>query len=480
MVALYIFVVTLATYLAQISLARSQTNDSIWQPVAKNVWQQKICGVIDGFQEKLFNTCVWGKNCGGGCAPYQDNGIADPGDDELDAACLEHDMCLCKARSTDARRACDRELVRTASKLAEDLDKCGDLNKVNPFCWNDEIVCTAVNIAIAMDIVGSGDEINYSCVLHQGERDEYGYEDEQKMEKEKGAISPTADASSIDAAPEALEKFNFEMDWNPSSCYQDSSCSNTKTVRAFTINQMTSKLENRDQKNSRCWKADSPEAKSLDVREEVSTGTLRALECIFENSAGSNNDLWKEVYVRVGSCSGLSPKEYFDTMVNLYTNIGLNTIANEFGISKENNIIDRDRFLDFVSEKVGKKAWIECNPDTRILEVVLVCVNPSPPFNIIDCTMDRKDPTSSNGIPCRGDLMLPMDTGLQARDACIPYVYPNDTMSDMSDMSETYKVSSEMIQENASRSPSSAPSSSAVGVAATLLHTVGIAMGLMM
>lgn len=90
-----------------------------------------------------------------GCAPYQDNGIADPGDDELDAACLEHDMCLCKARSTDARRACDRELVRTASKLAEDLDKCGDLNKVNPFCWNDEIVCTAVNIAIAMDIVGS-------------------------------------------------------------------------------------------------------------------------------------------------------------------------------------------------------------------------------------------------------------------------------------------------------------------------------------
>ena len=145
-----------------------------------------------------MKTCVWGKNCGASCAPYQNYGIADPGDDELDAACLEHDICLCKARSVDARRACDQGLYRAASNLADELDECGGWNKVNPFCWNDEIVCTAASIAKAMSAVGSGDTINYECVLHQEDGgdddeydpdddeyvDEYEYDDEYEYEKE--------------------------------------------------------------------------------------------------------------------------------------------------------------------------------------------------------------------------------------------------------------------------------------------------------
>lgn len=444
----------IGTCFTQGSVARHQTNDSIWTPVTKNIFQQGICAVIDGIEEKFFQTCVWGKNCGGSCAPYQDYGIADPGDDELDAACLQHDICLCKARTMDARRACDRELSGTASRLAEELDECTGWNKVNPLCWNDEIVCSAFNIAFAMDTVGSPDEINYSCVLHQQDDKEYEYAEEEEYEDaeeeeyeyaEEGeyegiityeyeeedikdeVISTTVNPSSTEA--EALEKFNFEMDWNPSSCYKDSSCSNAKVVQAFTISEMTSRLENRDEKNSRCWKADSPEAKSLDVATEVSSGTRRALGCIFENAAGSNNDLWKDIYIRVGSCSGLSPKEYFETMVKLYSSIGLNNITNEFGVSKESNTVDRDSFMDYVSKKVGKKTWIECDPDTRILRVVLVCVRPSPPFDIIDCTMDRDDPSSSNGIPCKGELQLPMDVGSTARDECIPYMYQKDSTS---------------------------------------------------
>lgn len=244
-------------------------------------------------------------------------------------------------------------------------------------------------------------------------------------------IKPT-----VEATEQKLEKFNFEMDWNPSSCYQDSSCSKDKIIDAFTISEMTSKLVDRDEKNGRCWNADSSEAKTLTVTEELSRGTVKSLECIFQNAAGENKDLWRDMYVRVGSCSGLSPKQYFEIVVKLYATVGLNEIAKDFGVSKQNDVVDRDTFLDYISSRVGKKAWIECDPDTRILRVVLVCVRASPPFDIIDCTMDRNDPTSTNGIPCKGDLVLPMDATKKVREECKPYLYPEINASQSQSVSQ--------------------------------------------
>ena len=217
------------------------------------------------------------------------------------------------------------------------------------------------------------------------------------------------------------------MDWNPSSCYKDSVCSDDRVLNAFTVSEINPKLIDRDKKNDRCWDKSSYEATSLVVGNEVSRGTLEALKCIYQNSAGDNEDLWRTLYVGRGSCSGMSVSDYFDLIVKLYTSLNVNKIAYDFGIHNGTALtkteVDRDEFLDYINAESGKKAWIECDPDEKILKHVLFCTEPYPPYNVIDCTMDRNDPTSTNGIPCDGTLRLPMNSnGGYVSETCQPYL----------------------------------------------------------
>ena len=237
-----------------------------------------------------------------------------------------------------------------------------------------------------------------------------------------------------------LEKFNLEMDWNPSSCLKGS-CIDDKVVNAFTISEMTAKLQQRNETNPRCWDKKSNQAKTLVVSREVSKDTLNSLKCVLQNSAGSDEELWKDLYVNVGSCTGLSPEDYFSTMTKLYNSISLNTIAGDYGLSEEeirknlyySRTVDRDFFLDHISSEMGKKAWIECDPDTGTLLKVLACVEPVPPYKIIDCTMDRNDPTSTNGPPCKGELSVPIRVNASSiSKACSPYFNGDIKMADES------------------------------------------------
>lgn len=159
---------------------------------------------------------------------------------------------------------------------------------------------------------------------------------------------------------------------------------------------MAARLVDRSQDNGRCWNKTSDQAKNLVISDEVSSGTKAALECMFENAAGSNEDLWRDVYVRVGSCTGMSPSQYFDAVTRLFMSVGANQIAADFGLLSHNGsegetevTVDRDSFLDYMNERVGRKTWIECDPDTRLLRVVLVCVNPNDPFLIQVCRCRR-------------------------------------------------------------------------------------------
>jgi len=243
----------------------------------------------------------------------------------------------------------------------------------------------------------------------------------------KTRLTPSRDVGADDG--QQLEEFNLEMDWNPSSCFGDDMCDSSKITNAFTFSEMTATLIDRSKNNSRCWDESSDQAKKLVVSDEVSKGTKKALECMFENAAGSNEDLWRDVYVSEGSCSGMSPSQYFDTITRLYMSVGANQIASDFGVLSHSGIgneteisVDRDSFLDYVTARVGRKAWIECDPDTRILRNVQVCINPNDPYLIQDCTMDRNDPASTNGIPCRGELRLPIQPGGNISDKCSAYL----------------------------------------------------------
>ncbi len=204
-------------------------------------------------------------------------------------------------------------------------------------------------------------------------------------------------------------------------------CSDDKIVNAFTIDSMLAKLIDDTQINERCWDPKSSNALSLVVGNQVSGGTLRALECMFQNSAGSNEDLWRDVYIKQGSCTGMGVGTFFDTLVKLYSLINLNRIAYEFGVFDGTKIakteVDRNEFLDFISSKLSKKSWIECDPDNRILKKVVLCVSPYAPYPVIDCPFETTDPITDNGIPCDGTLRLPTnENGGFVSDKCQPYI----------------------------------------------------------
>ena len=226
---------------------------------------------------------------------------------------------------------------------------------------------------------------------------------------------------------EPLEQFHLELDWNPSSCYDIyddggfyDECEASRMVDAFTISQKTAQLVNRYQNNSRCWNESSSEA--LEVGSMISMipqDTRDELSCVYQNAGGSDEDLWKDVYDSEGSCTGVPPVNYFDLVLKLYKSIGLNRIAQDFGAGET---VDRDSFLDYLNERIGRKVSIVCDPATRILRWVVVCIDPKDPYLIQDCTMDRDDPDSADGISCRGELRMPR-IGTAASDSCAAVLY---------------------------------------------------------
>jgi len=61
--------------------------------------------------------------------------------------------------------------------------------------------------------------------------------------------------------------------------------------------------------------------------------------------------------------------------------------------------VDRDTFVNQLSEKYGKKVWIECL-GTRNVKNVVVCLSTAPPNNIVDCP----PMTTPDAEGCAGEL----------------------------------------------------------------------------
>eukprot|EP00890_Picochlorum_soloecismus_P004194 jgi/Picsp_1/4776/NSC_02144-R1_achain the three-dimensional structure and x-ray sequence reveal that trichomaglin is a novel s-like ribonuclease len=250
-----------------------------------------------------------------------------------------------------------------------------------------------------------------------------------QQERNSTSIQEPSEAlqPSDEPTPEPIQEvldFQLEMDWNPSSCYGYSTCEESKQVNAFTISEMTVRLDENGARNIKCMDEDSQEAKDLRVTNQLSQGTLSAVECILGNSAGENEDLWKDVYVTEGSCTGLPVSEYFDMVVKLYTEVNLNKIIYDMGVINGTSVVqkevDRDTLLNAVSNAVGKKAWIACDPEIKMLRYVQVCVNPEPPYDIIDCI--QEDPLAINDASCDKKLTLPtIPSGGYVSEECRQY-----------------------------------------------------------
>lgn len=122
-----------------------------------------ILGTLSSAAKEFNGICVWGFNCGGKCAPYEKYGSRRYKDD-LDKACLIHDICLCKARSASARRRCDERLKISAWQVWNEEDDCAPWNFA---CANSDVAAAARDVYNAMALFGSGECINCSCKMHR-------------------------------------------------------------------------------------------------------------------------------------------------------------------------------------------------------------------------------------------------------------------------------------------------------------------------
>ena len=121
-----------------------------------------IIGTLGSAVQEMAGSCIWGYNCGGKCAPYQKTGQKRY-KDALDKGCLQHDICLCEARSATARKTCDKALLGVAKAVWKKEDKCPSYN---PFCRNSDVAAAARDVHNAMAYAGSGKAINCQCKLH--------------------------------------------------------------------------------------------------------------------------------------------------------------------------------------------------------------------------------------------------------------------------------------------------------------------------
>ena len=137
-----------------------------------------IIGTLTSGVKEFGGACIWGYNCGGGCAPYEKYGTKRY-KDALDKACLVHDICLCTARSADQRKSCDKSLLLASKQVWKKEDKCPAWNIM---CTNSAVAAAARDVHNAMAVFGSGKTINCKCKLHpcstssQGSGDDYDYD----------------------------------------------------------------------------------------------------------------------------------------------------------------------------------------------------------------------------------------------------------------------------------------------------------------
>ena len=255
----------------------------------------------------------------------------------------------------------------------------------------------------------------------------YIYEPEPEPEPEPVPVTVPQPVAVLNKDAD-INVLRMKIDWNPSLCEREpENCKEDEVWNAFTIDQISTQLVDKGETNGRCWDPVSSEANNLIVKNDISEGTFKALECMSHYPLGDIEERWRFLYVDPGSCSGLSVPRYFDTMAKVYSAVKLNRIAYEFGIFDENGMkkqsVDRDQFLDFIESKIGEKAWIECDSDKKVLRRVVFCLEPYAPFDVTDCTEDRYSDASSHGIGCSGQLQLPRSSGNGYVSAeCQPYM----------------------------------------------------------
>lgn len=95
--------------------------------------------------DKYFDLdwCVYGLNCGEGC---ESDDVLE--DDDLDAACYYHDICLKEASDAGAKCEC-HDTLRAAAVEIGGITKC---SWWEIWCVESDMVRTAPSIVLAMDI----------------------------------------------------------------------------------------------------------------------------------------------------------------------------------------------------------------------------------------------------------------------------------------------------------------------------------------
>lgn len=143
------------------------------------------------------------------------------------------------------------------------------------------------------------------------------------------------------------------------------------------------------------------------------------MSCIWRANNGNNSDLWDAEWEVWGSCTDFSVEEYFQLATDKFTQFSPNDVMVVTGVAPPT--VDRDAFLDQLSAQWGARAWLICDPATRDVNRVSVCLAPQPPYNPIDCPWGITRPSKYDEA-CYGELNLPTNDAISVPSTCTQYI----------------------------------------------------------
>ena len=259
----------------------------------------------------------------------------------------------------------------------------------------DGYICDTSNGDVTCKQVG--EQIPESATI------QYNLGDEKIINPQGPSFLPGGIPTAIKGKHSNIARYNLDLDWNPSSCFNDSDCFPEKVVNAFTVYGLSAEYNDSDAETASCKSYTKDPEKFLSL---IPQETRDKLLCIFGNAAGENAKLWIQSYADSGRCTGLDIAEYFDLVAKLYAATNLNRIVQKLGMINDTYLlhtaVNQIKLSDAISNITGARVRVDCDPEIGILTKVRFCFSPNPSFKLVDCESNSK---------CQGILRIPNRKG---------------------------------------------------------------------
>ncbi|KAI3427342.1 hypothetical protein D9Q98_010259 [Chlorella vulgaris] len=211
----------------------------------------------------------------------------------------------------------------------------------------------------------------------------------------------------------AMDLLLLRQDWAPNAAYDpvcaNGACANKLDYGAFTVRDLAPSKATTTGLAGCLGPAFDASQITADVRAELS--------CVLSGA----ESVWEAVWNTEGRCSGMNVSRYFTFLASTYNLFNANVPLGRdprFALPS----VDRDQVLDALKEEWGVKPWVACDPGSKALLYLTLCLDPAAAAASVvlpvDCPWDRTT-NVPGGSECEGALTL--DQGVKPPATCNSY-----------------------------------------------------------